>query len=748
MKSLLTILTFLVLVTPSVGQQRGLSPVSSNDKAVPKNNSRAVVVGISDYANNQIINDLRYADKDAEEFAKYLMSKAGGNLPAENIKLLINEQATAGQFQAELNWLYDVSNPGDEAIIYFAGHGEADSRFSNGYLLCYDSPSAIYSVGNFSTDDLNQIILVLQDNKKIKVSLIVDACRAGQISNGKIYGPGITNERLSNQLRNEVRILSCQSNEFSQEGERFGGGRGVFSFYLTIGLYGMADEDHDGQVTLNELQHYLQVQVTRELTPAKQLPQVYGDGYSVISIVDENMVASITKKSSNAIMNFGLTDARSFEETVLNKNDTLILSYYQNFKNRIKEKIFLTPNDDCAEFYYSKLLAIAKIEKLHAFIKRNYVAALQDEAQTKINLYMDSNVKTITAMRKDKLNIYKNIPVLLNRAAEIIGPKDYRFKPFKSREYLFEGITMWNQNVNWHDIDTVKLIIQKLEQSIAFHKENPLANYFLSNIFAETKIRELKNRDSCFYYAQQAIQSADNWILPHAFLIHNLCRNFNEKVSPDIFNAAKRVDSTNVFFLKSMGNYHFYQREWEEALSYYDKAMQSDSLDPVLYINLGATYEEMKNLERAEFCYKESSRINSRQVNSYLFIGYLRFKQKKYSEAEQYYAIAYQNDPKKELVLAKQAMLYLEMNKMNELNEKCKELADINAEGWRLHYYQACVAATKGSVDEALMLLEKACFNGFVAKSQLENQKQLDIIRGMDQYKILILKYFTNYTAY
>ena len=85
--------------------------------------TRAVVVGISDYQNNEIPN-LRFADRDAEAFAQFLRSEGGGMLDDDHLILLINEQATIGKLVAAFEWLIDESKEGDKAIIFFSGHGD------------------------------------------------------------------------------------------------------------------------------------------------------------------------------------------------------------------------------------------------------------------------------------------------------------------------------------------------------------------------------------------------------------------------------------------------------------------------------------------------------------------------------------------------------------------------------------------------------------------------------------------------
>ncbi|MBK8492538.1 MAG: hypothetical protein IPL49_17025 [Saprospirales bacterium] len=62
---------------------------------------------------------------------------------------------------------------------------------------------------------------------KAQVIVIADACHAGKLA-GTRLGYRATAPNLSQQFANEVKVLSCQPNEFSLEGEQWGGGRGCF----------------------------------------------------------------------------------------------------------------------------------------------------------------------------------------------------------------------------------------------------------------------------------------------------------------------------------------------------------------------------------------------------------------------------------------------------------------------------------------------------------------------------------------
>jgi hypothetical protein len=84
MKHYLTSFAFLLLAKLLMSQ--GAAPV------IKPENTYAIVIGIANYENDRI--NLNYANKDAEVFARYLLSSAGGAVPEDNIRLLIDTNAT------------------------------------------------------------------------------------------------------------------------------------------------------------------------------------------------------------------------------------------------------------------------------------------------------------------------------------------------------------------------------------------------------------------------------------------------------------------------------------------------------------------------------------------------------------------------------------------------------------------------------------------------------------------------------
>ena len=121
MKYFITV-SFLFVVLIVVAQQttRGIQPSNIDVQSQPTNVTYAVVVGISDYQDPGIP-DLRFADKDAEAFAAFLSSKAGGSLDQDHLKLLLNKQASMAQFANALDWLMEMQKKEIKPLFIFKG---------------------------------------------------------------------------------------------------------------------------------------------------------------------------------------------------------------------------------------------------------------------------------------------------------------------------------------------------------------------------------------------------------------------------------------------------------------------------------------------------------------------------------------------------------------------------------------------------------------------------------------------------
>ncbi|MBK7408419.1 MAG: caspase family protein [Saprospirales bacterium] len=146
--------------------------------------THGVVVGISDYQDEEIL-DVSFADTDAQAFADFLCSTKGGNLSPDQLKVLLNQQATGAQIALALDWLEESSREGDQALLFYTGHGHVQhdtSAAGAGFLLGWDTPSNVFTEGStLSLNNIQRIITALSSNKRVTVTLIVDACLQNEL---------------------------------------------------------------------------------------------------------------------------------------------------------------------------------------------------------------------------------------------------------------------------------------------------------------------------------------------------------------------------------------------------------------------------------------------------------------------------------------------------------------------------------------------------------------------------------------
>ena len=228
--------------------------------------SYALVIGIAKYKNLPDSAQLAYPNRDAQDIYTTLISAEGGQFPAENVHELIDEKATIANIRHELEvWLPSVTKDDDRVLIYFAGHGFV-SR-GEAYLASYDID--LHNIANtaYPMTALGQDI-----GGKIKGKwkvLITDACHSGAITPESDRAQ--VNQTLLDLQKSLFSLTASRDREQSFESENWGGGHGIFTYYVIKGLEGEADTNGDGVVSADELAEYVHTNV-RLATQEQQNP--------------------------------------------------------------------------------------------------------------------------------------------------------------------------------------------------------------------------------------------------------------------------------------------------------------------------------------------------------------------------------------------------------------------------------------------------------------------------------------------
>lgn len=244
-----------------------------------------LVVGVSEYQDTRIPS-LRYSSSDAQSFYDWLISPEGGRYAPARVKLLLDQDATGKNIKKALfTWLKQPIEE-DVVIIYFAGHGSPDTPDTpkNLFLLPYDAKYNEIATTGFPMWDIETALKRFIKAKKVVV--IADACHAAGVGQSfdiaRRTNRAIAVNPISSGLQNLTQIgdgvcviSATDEKQFSQESKDWGGGHGVFTYFLLKGLKGKADYTKDGKVTLGELLPYISEKVRRE-TKNLQYPTVAG----------------------------------------------------------------------------------------------------------------------------------------------------------------------------------------------------------------------------------------------------------------------------------------------------------------------------------------------------------------------------------------------------------------------------------------------------------------------------------------
>jgi Caspase domain/Curli production assembly/transport component CsgG/WD domain, G-beta repeat len=246
----------------------------------------ALVIGISKYKDTKIPM-LEFADKDAQAFSDALSTTELGGFSADRKLVLLNEQATTASVTRALRSFLQKPDVDDTVVIYLAGHGAPDpKRPDNVYFITHDTEFADIAG---TALPMREIEIALKENLVARrVVVLTDSCHSGAIGGDAsrrdlVYTPSESVNRTLDEMVKRAKpgtaiFTSARSGESSLEGSKWGGGHGVYTWFLLRGLQGAADTNKDGIITLDELFSFVRDSVKAE-TGDQQHPVVVSDAY-------------------------------------------------------------------------------------------------------------------------------------------------------------------------------------------------------------------------------------------------------------------------------------------------------------------------------------------------------------------------------------------------------------------------------------------------------------------------------------
>ncbi|MGO8898011.1 MAG: caspase family protein [Isosphaeraceae bacterium] len=231
---------------------------------IARPNLYILAVGISEYAQPEL--NLRFAHRDAEEFATVWKPQEGPVYAKVETRVLTNKEATVRGILDGMEWLVHSVTQKDVAILFLSAHGVRDER-DNYYLAAHEiDPKRLRS----TAVRWNEIESLIQDVPG-KFLLFVDTCHSGGISGpGRKGLPSVDPLReLVSEDTGAIVLSSSMAREVSLEDSRWG--HGAFTRALLDIFRGGAESDYnkDGYLSLTELNDKLSERV-KKLTDGHQ----------------------------------------------------------------------------------------------------------------------------------------------------------------------------------------------------------------------------------------------------------------------------------------------------------------------------------------------------------------------------------------------------------------------------------------------------------------------------------------------
>lgn len=652
-KIIIPVLIVIVLLPGFVFSQNSKGIGDVNNQGGTVKNVRAIIVGISNYKN---IQKLQFAHTDALAFYRFLISPAGGNVDSNNIILLLNEKATAARIYSALDAMLDVAQEGDRIIFYFSGHGDLETKTirQNGFLLGYDAPPAAYmSGGTIGINYLQDYMLTLAEKNKSKVILITDACRSGKLAGG-IEGVKMTAAALQEQWQNVTKILSSQAGELSYEDNKWGGGGGVFTFYLLRGLKGLADVNSDSKITTAELLVYLLQNIPRD-TKFIQNPSISGDMNSILSMVDSLTLASLLNETGTGGGQGGQLAFKGFEDRILEQLDSSIVNEYNRFQYCIAHNLLIDSVDhnSCAWKIYQKLQENKDASAIIPNMKRSLLAALQDKAQIVINNYLEG--KDIPDTISVDQAYYE-----LEYAVNMIDESYILYNHIKARYLFLKGGVFESDN---------ETKVKILNEALALEPDGTFGYFLLGSTYSG-----LKKYDTAIYYYQKTLDLAPRW----AYAWNNL---------GTVYTALNRDDTAMVLYLK--------------AIEY-----KIDMPEP--YYNLGLSFYRKQEYEKAIEYQLKTLNIKPDYAKAYSNMGWCYYDQKMYDKAAENFKKAGEIEPYTEDFVVNLANANIMLGNYDEAIKPLKDLLIENVDNSSALFYLGKAYENKKEFEKAIYYYKKA----------------------------------------
>ena len=222
-----------------------------------------VVVGVGDY-NDDKLQPLKLATKDAHDFAEAVSKKRGLPFSDVQVKVLIDKEATRTDIFEAMEWLQQETTPNDVCIFYYAGHGYRDEKDRFYFMPYGGTTDKLYNC--FSAADFRN----MADDINCKLIVFADACFSAALFEGSRSAATTHFVEQLRRTKNGVMLYASSASDTKSK-EDASWGNGAFTKALVQAFNGGARQQFDEGLSTQALEMYIYKEV-RRITNFKQTP--------------------------------------------------------------------------------------------------------------------------------------------------------------------------------------------------------------------------------------------------------------------------------------------------------------------------------------------------------------------------------------------------------------------------------------------------------------------------------------------
>lgn len=611
----------LVHVTPQTSPRRD-TQAAAQTPDLAKGKTYALLVGISNYQKLLKEQFLHFADRDANTFYEHLQSGKGGSVPADNMVLLLNDQATTAKIRDNIHqFLKNRASINDTVVLFIAAHGIVSDTpdDQDAYIVTYDT----------DPQDLRSTALPMAEVKSVmdedlqhvgRVLVFIDVCHAGSIGTIVDKKGNKVNAIVAQVLERKGQVfgmLASQPDQYSIEAPNFGGGHGAFTYFLLRGLNGDAENRSTGMIGPNDIFKYVLDKVV-EATDSQQSPERTGFLSSDASLVDldkegiqlppytpftKEKLAGLRRNRNIRALQVTGEPVPQRKVTRINRNLALLDAALD--AGRVLPE---TPQNA-----FTSLQQLEKDLQPQEFaIEQGRVrSVLEDKAQQILLRYLEGD--QIPQTRDDFLS-----GALYLEAAELLPPDS---RVIESKKDFFRGRALIFDK-KYQEAATALELAARLDPRGAY-SYNALGIAYLEQ--ANYERAKLAFRD--------ATQRAPHWAYPW----HNLALSYTETGDYDL------------------------------AIRAYQEGMRLAPQYSYLPYNLGLVYQRLNRRDEARAAYNKAMALSPNLGEPYNALGLLSALSGHFAEAERLYRKALEKNP--DLVAARHNLAVLLSGKPDRISE-------------------------------------------------------------------------------